>query len=215
MKRVGVLVLAVALAMVPKLAMADTSPIGAPSEVSLPRYSPVQTPVPGNWGMTFLFGGLAPLSVGGVATIKPNPMGNPNFMFSEIGFRAVLSQVVIPFSLGLGVSSNNPDKGDSTVDFGVSASVGVLKGFRMWRRISPYFGGMLHISYVDPTGPSNYAVTFALGPVLGIEYFIADRVSLFAQAELDVALTIQDATTIVNFGTFLAGGGQLGLTFYF
>ncbi len=177
--------------------------------------SPVVTSKPGDFALTFTFGGLGNMNVGGTNSAKVG-----NMMFSELGARAVLKSVIIPFSLGVGITNNLPDAGDSRTDFGLSASVGILKQFRVWRRIAPYFGGMFHLHYLDPSTPPNapntdYQVQIALGPVLGVEYFIADRVSLYMQGQLLLGLSFTDAVIETQFLTNLLAGGQLGLAVYF
>ncbi len=184
---------------------------------------PVVRPIPGNWGMTFSFGGLAPLSVGGLNTLSVN-----NLLFTEIGVRAVLSQIVIPFSFGFGTAVNTPSGAGTTADFGISMSGGVLKGFRVWRRIAPYFGGAVHLQYTNDSAANNYLFNLSLGPLLGIEFFIADRVSLFMQGLFAVGLDFSNGsplvsplppgtvqTTTFTMQTVISGGGQMGLTFYF
>jgi hypothetical protein len=173
--------------------------------------------------MSFAFGGLAPLSIAGLNDLKVN-----NLIFTEVGVRAVLPQIVIPFSFGFGTAVNAPQGAGTTTDFGISASVAVLKGFRVWRWIAPYFGGAFHLQYTQPGGTSQYDVNLSLGPLLGIEFFIADRVSLFMQGVLLIGLDFANAnatvppaapnyvqTTTFSMQTVISGGGQMGLTFYF
>jgi hypothetical protein len=165
----------------------------------------------GQWGMQFTFGGLAPMSVGGVRDFGVNRL-----LFSEIGFRRVLSnQWVIPFSIGAGVFHHNADAGDSQNDVGIAASVGVQRYFRVWRRIAPHVGGRMRIDYSEPNGRSNWRFGFGIGPVLGIEYFVGDRVSLTMQGEALVGLYAFDGLLQVEAATRLDAGGQMGLVFYF
>jgi hypothetical protein len=165
---------------------------------------------PGDWGMTFTFGGLAPMSIAGINDFTINRL-----LFSELGFRAVLKRVVIPFSVGAGFFSHRPENGGDLGDVGVAASVAVLADFRVRRRIKPHAGGALHLHYVDPSGRSNYLFNFSFGPVIGIEYFFASRVSLLLQGKLNVGFNVLDGLTQIDFGTIVAAGGQMGLTFYF
>src|SRR5689334_15729826 len=58
--------------------------------------SPVVRAVPNNYGMTFSFGGLGAFTANGLADQTAGKL-----LFTEIGFRAVLSSVTIPFSVGL------------------------------------------------------------------------------------------------------------------
>ena len=93
--------------------------------------------------------------------------------------------------------------------------------FRIWRRIAPYFGVKLHLHYVDPSGDKNYLVQFALGPTLGVEYFIGDRVSLTMEYAVlfggnfgDSATPLHPGTTI-SLQSIVSMGGSMALTFYF
>lgn len=179
--------------------------------------SPVVRAVPGNWGMSFVFGGLAPLSIAGI-----NDYGVNRLLFSEIGFRKVTKNWIVPFSIGAGVFRHKVDADDDAMvdeirqyDVGLAASVGLLRSFKVWRRIAPYVGGKVHVHYLDPTGDKNWLVNFSLGPVLGIEYYVADRVSLLLQSQIGVGINVLSGTAQIEAGTSLAAGGQMGLVFYF
>jgi len=183
-------------------------PLVGPSEAA----EPVVRAGPGNWGMTFIFGGLAPLSVAGLGD---QSLGD-GLMFTEIGVRRVFKRVVVPFSFGAGVSQRQSTGATKpTVSAGLSASVAVLKGFRVWRRIAPYFGGFLHTHYVDAAGPNNWLVNISVGPILGIEYYLGDRVSLYGQGIVGVGPSLSKTSIQWVAHTAIAAGGQLGLTFYF
>ncbi len=164
----------------------------------------------GDWGMQFTFGGLAPLSIAGVRDHGVNRL-----LMTELGFRRLTENFIIPFSIGAGVFHHNPETGSSQNDAGIAASVGLLKPFRVWRRISPYAGGMLHLHYLDPTGDNNWLVNFSIGPVIGTEFYIGDRVSLLFQGQFDIGANIFDGLTQVRAATSIAAGGQTGLVFYF
>ncbi len=174
--------------------------------------SPVVRAAPNNWAMTFAFGGLGSLTANGILDQKAG-----NLLFTEIGFRAVLSSVTIPFSVGLGLANTSSLKGPSAsaTDVGLSFTGGVLKSFRVWRRIAPYFGGLFHFSYLDPSGDNNWLIGLSIGPVLGIEYYIADRVSLLAQGTFQFGVNLTDPAAAIGIGSAISGGGQLGLVFYF
>lgn len=162
------------------------------------------------WGMQFTFGGLGPLSIGGI-----NDHGVNRLLFTELGFRRVFPRVIIPFSVGAGIFHHNPESGSSQNDAGLAATVGVLVPFRVWRRISPYAGGQVQLQYLDPTGDNNWLVNLGLGPVIGIEFYIAHRVSLLFQGQALIGINIFDGLTQVNAATSLMAGGQTGLIFYF
>jgi hypothetical protein len=165
----------------------------------------------GDWGMQFTFGGLAPLSIAGVRDHGVNRL-----LMTELGFRRVTENFIIPFSVGAGVFHHNPDGDPGTQnDAGIAASVGILKPFRVWRRISPYAGGIVRFAYLDPTGDNNWLVQLAIGGVIGTEFYVGDRVSLLFQGQLDVGANIFDGLTQVRAATSIAAGGQTGLVFYF
>ena len=170
----------------------------------------VKTREDGDWAMSFVFGGLAPMSISGINDFTVNRL-----LFSELGFRKVLPKVVIPFSVGAGVFSHRPSGTSSLGDVGLAASFAVLADFRRGKRVIPHAGAALHLHYVEPSGPSNYLINIALGPVIGIEYFFASRVSLLLQGKLNIGFNILDGLTQVDVATLVAAGGQMGLSFYF
>lgn len=176
-----------------------------------PDTQPVVRAAPGNWGMTFIFGGLAPLSIGGLGDL---PLTD-SLMFTEIGVRRVFKRVVIPFSFGAGVAHKKTQGESPVYSAGFSASVAVLKGFRVWRRIAPYAGAFLHTHFIDSRGPGNWLFNVTVGPILGIEYYLADRVSLYGQGIFGVGPSIGKGTVDFVARAAMAAGGQLGLTFYF
>ena len=195
----------------PIAATAAASAAAAP-KLTLADDSPVVRAAAGNWAMTFTFGGLGTLTTNGILDQKAG-----NLLFTEVGFRAVLSSVTIPFSVGLGLANvtNRIGTTTSNTDIGLSFTGGVLKSFRVWRRIAPYFGGLFHFSYLDPSGDNNWIIGLSLGPVLGIEYYVADRVSLLAQATFQFGVTITDPQALIGAASAISGGGQLGIVFYF
>lgn len=171
---------------------------------------PVRRGESGDWAMQFTFGGLAPLSVGGIGDFGVNRL-----LITELGFRRVLDKVIIPFSIGAGVFHHNPDGAGKQNDAGLAATVGVLVPFRVWRRISPYAGGQFHLHYLDPTGNNNWLVNVSLGPVLGIEVYVHDRISLLFQGMATLGINVFDGLTQVSAATALMAGGNSGLVFYF
>ncbi|WAS94591.1 hypothetical protein [Nannocystis punicea] len=191
---------------------ATPSPPAPAGDGKLPDTQPVVRAAPGNWGMTFIFGGLGPLSVAGLGD---QPLAD-GMMFTEIGVRRVFKKFVLPFSFGAGITHRTRE-GTSRpeVSAGVSGSIAVLKGFRVWRRIAPYTGAFLHVHYLDSPGPNNWLVNLSVGPILGIEYFLADRVSLYGQGIIGIGpqFTRQSVQFVAR--AMMAAGGQLGLTFYF
>jgi hypothetical protein len=51
--------------------------------------------------------------------------------------------------------------------------------------------------------------------VLGVEYYIADRVSLLLQGTFQFGVTMTDPVAMVGLASSISGGGQMGLSFYF
>jgi hypothetical protein len=188
------------------------APVVPPPGSSPPDTQPVIRAAPGNWGMTFIFGGLGPLSVAGLGD---QPLAD-GLIFTEIGVRRVFKRVVLPFSFGAGIAHRTrPGTSQPETAAGISASIAVLKGFRVWRRIAPYTGAFLHTHYVDAPGPDNWLVNVSVGPILGIEYFLADRVSLYGQGVFAIGPNLTKTSIQFVAQAVMAAGGQLGLTFYF
>ncbi len=151
------------------------------------------------------------MSIGGL-----NDVSAGRLMFSELGVRRAFDNGwALPFSAGVGWVQYNPDEGDTEHDAGVSVSIGVRKSFRVWRRIAPYTGGDVRVTYVDPNGSDNRLVGLSFGPNLGIEYFVANRVSLLLQGDLTLALAFSEGAVQTDLATRVSGGGQMGLVFYF
>lgn len=194
---------------IPPPSATPSTPSGPPDDNTVVRAAP------GNWAFSFLFGGLGNMNVGGQNNLKV-----ANVLFTEFGARAVIGSVIIPFSAGLAIGANVPKMGDSSTDFGISGTVGVMKTFRVWRRIVPQFGGSFHFHYLDPATPAmapnnDWQVNISLGPVIGVEYYIADRLSLLAQGTFQFGIGITDPVAQIGLATAITGGGQLGLNFYF
>ena len=183
---------------------------GRPKATRDDAKGPVQRFAPGQWGMTFTFGGLAPMSITGANDYAVNRL-----LFTELGFRRVFEHVILPFSVGAGVFHHKPGGGGHQTDVGLAGSIGVLGYFRVWRRIAPHFGGLFRVHYVDPSGSRNWQVGLAVGPVIGIEYFVGDRVSLLLQGNALLGLDFFDQLMQVHASTNISAGGQMGLTFYF
>lgn len=197
----------------------------APSESSAAASSgaaaaPVVTAQEGQWAFLFRFGGLAPLSFRGVNDFTVEPAtgaGATGQLFTEFGMRKVLKRFSIPFWVGLAMVNDSTRTGVSTsnTSFGLSGGVGLQYTFRAWRRIAPYVGGFGQLQFIDPTGDANWLLGFALGPVLGVEYYIADRVSLFAQGQFALGVAIADASARVIMGPTMSMGGNTGVNVYF
>ncbi len=182
--------------------------------------SPVVTAQEGQWAFLFRFGGLAPFSFDGVNDFSVEPAtatGPAGQLFTEFGMRKVLKRFSIPFWAGLAMVNDSTRSGatNSNTSFGLSGGVGLQYTFRAWRRIAPYVGGFTQIQFIDPTGPANWLLGFSLGPVLGVEYYIADRLSLFAQGQFALGVGIADTTARVLLGPTMSMGGNTGVNVYF
>ena len=161
---------------------------------------------PGLWGMQFTFGGLAPMSIGGLREFAINRLA-----FTELGFRRVLSNDwALLFGVGAGLFRHNPDSGDTQNDVGLAASYGFQKWFRVWRRIAPYAGGRIRIGYAEPEGRANWNVALGLGPMLGVEYFVGHRVSLSLQGDAQLRFGIFHGLLQTELATGIDAGGQMG-----
>jgi hypothetical protein len=207
-------------------AFAQEPAASAPSESSASASAgsaaaPVVTAQEGQWAFLFRFGGLAPLSFRGVNDFIVEPaatgVGLTSQLFTEFGMRKVLKRFSIPFWVGLAMVNDSTRTGVSTsnTSFGLSGGVGLQYTFRAWRRIAPYVGGFGQLQFIDPTGDANWLLGFALGPVLGVEYYIADRVSLFAQGQFALGVAIADASARVIMGPTMSMGGNTGVNVYF
>jgi hypothetical protein len=210
-------------------------PPGAPARAAAPA-APTTNPdepavraAAGNMGMYFRFGGLATLMAEG-NTRNVGPLA-----FSQIGIKFVLSEnwmVPLYFSTGIRLDSveNPPDPSDpdsgETANWGLEVGSGFEYHFRIWRRISPFFGVNVGIGFEDPTGETNLKIGVGLGPILGVEYYIADRVSLTAMylVVLQVAHQAQPgpagplgptSNDLTTFSFSTMAGGALNLTYYF
>lgn len=171
---------------------------------------PVVRAQEGDWGMFFRFGGLSTL------TASNNTRDLNGMLVTQVGMRAVINDAwVVPFSFGTGVRSVNPEGlSDAAVDVGLDLGVGFEYHFRIWRRISPFVGLGVGFGFGDPEGNNNLVLGFGLGPSMGIEYYIADRVSLIAQYLLTFQVEVSPENyTGLSLNTL--AGGAATLVFYF
>lgn len=197
-----------------------TAPPGAPKAPPPPRPRaharaedpelPAVRAVEGNWGMFFRFGGLATLDAGN------NTRQVNNLLLTQIGMRAVVTdELIVPFYFGAGFSHISAANSNATItDVGFDMGAGFEYHFRVWRRISPFVGGGVGLSILEPSGDTNTTIGIGLGPTMGIEYYVADRVSLIAQYFLTFQANIApDRFTGISFTTL--SGGAMNLVFYF
>lgn len=216
-------------------------PPGAPVRVAAPAPvapaapaadpdAPVVRAAAGNMGMYFRFGGLATLLADG-NTRNVGPVA-----FTQVGLKFVLSEswmVPLYFSTGIRLDSvenapdpNDADSGEET-NWGLEVGSGFEYHFRVWRRISPFFGLNVGVGFEDPTGEDNLKFGVGLGPILGVEYYIGDRVSLTAMYMVVIQIGYQeqpgaqgpfgptDSNDLTTFSFTTMAGGALNLTYYF
>ena len=177
--------------------------------------APVVRAEGGNLGLFFRFGGLASLEA------TNNSRSVNGLILTQVGLKFVLSErLMIPVTFGTSLRNQSTGPADAT-DAGLDVGGGIEYHFRIWRRISPFIGGNLGVGFVNPTGDGNNIFGFGIGPVLGVEYYVADRVSLTAMYMFVIQIENQDngplpvneSTTELTLQTL--AGGALNLTIYF
>jgi len=194
---------------------ADTEPPPPPPAAApapaIDSDSPVVRAQAKNIGMYFRFGGLANL------THSNNTRNVGPLLFTQVGMKFVFSEsFMLPIWFGSGMRVDNPDQGDSATNWGIDLGVGFEYHFRIWRRISPFIGGSFGFDVQDPTQDDNIALGVGLGPMLGIEYYVADRVSMTAMYMFTIQIGYQDgANSVTSFGISTLAGGALNITYYF
>lgn len=176
--------------------------------------APVVRAEGGNLGMYFRFGGLATL------THSNNSRTAGSLVFTQVGMKFVFSEhFMLPIYFGSGVRVDNPDQGDSQTNWGIDVGAGFEYHFRIWRRISPFLGVSLGVDVEDATGDDNMTVGMGMGPSLGVEYYIGDRLSLTAMYLFVIQLRYTDnpnpAREITSFGLSTLAGGAVNITYYF
>jgi hypothetical protein len=181
---------------------------------------PVVRAQAGNWGMFFRFGGLASLDHGN------NTRTVNGVLLTQVGFRYVVSEtLIIPFYFGTGVRLIEPPDPDDkdTKDWAIELGVGIEYHFRIWRRISPFVGFSFGLGAVEPNGAHNTVFGVGLGPSLGVEYYIGDRVSITVMYMMTLQIeieqqydwsndeTVKQRSTLFN----TAAGGAINIAYYF
>lgn len=203
----------------PKVTRYPAPPRAERVSAPLSKASPVVRAKAGNWGMFFRFGGLASLDHGN------NTRSVDGLLLTQIGFRYVASEkIIIPIYFSMGVRLIKPpdDTDDDDRSWGFELGSGIEYHFRIWRRISPFIAFNLGLGVSEPNGSANTQFGIGFGPALGVEYYIADRVSLTVQYMMALQIEIQqtpgmiDETekwTTVQFSTI--AGGAVNITYYF
>ena len=165
-----------------------------------------------NMGMFFRFAGLGTMGVSG----ESNPAAA--VLMNDVGIKFVFSEtLMLPIFFGMGLNLNTPSEGDSSSNWAMDLGAGIEYHFRIWRRFSPFLGGSLRFSFSDKTGEDNMYFAMSLGPKLGIEYYIADRLSLSAAYMFMIQIAHQDGsdTSQTTFQMSTLSGGSLTITGYF
>jgi hypothetical protein len=188
---------------------------------------PVVRAAAGDLGIAFRFGGLATLDASG----NSRAVGQSAVVLTQVGLKVVLNERwMLPLYFGTGVRVNSVSASAytgasaTTTDAGLDIGAGVEHHFRIWRRISPFAGASIGLTYSNPSGSSNDIIGFGAGAFLGIEYYIADRVSLAGQymvafqiAHQSGSSSLSDTPTAAatSFAFQTLAGGALTLTCYF
>jgi hypothetical protein len=175
--------------------------------------APVVRAARGDIGMFFRFGGLANMTAAGANSTQVTQ----NFLFSHAGVKfALTDRWMLPIYFGVGLNVGAQDSpGGTNVDWGMMFGGGFEYHFRIWRRISPFFGGTVGFEFNKPSGPNMLRFATSLGPQLGIEFFWADRASLAAYYQFIFSVVRAEATATTSVAFLTAAGGGLMLTFYF
>jgi len=183
---------------------------------------PVVRAEAGNMGMYFRFGGLASLTHSNNSRTVSGTQGG-SLVFSQVGVKFVFSErLMLPIWFGTGLRVDSPDTDPPGSpegpynNWGIDLGVGLEYHFRIWRRLSPFIGGSFGFNVQDPTNSDNVTVGVGLGPIMGMEYYIGDRVSLTAMYMFVIQIAFQDsANSTTTFGMSTLAGGALNITYYF
>ena len=193
--------------------VAPRAPAAAPAAVpTANKAMPAVRAKKGNMGMFFRFAGLGTMAVSGESSPSAAVLMN------EVGIKIVFSETfMLPIFFGMGLNLNTPSEGDSSSNWAMHLGAGMEYHFRIWRRFSPFLGGSLKFGFSDKTGEDNMYFAMSMGPTLGIEYYIADRLSLAAQYLFMIQIAHQDSSsiTVTTFQMSTLSGGALTITGYF
>ena len=119
--------------------------------------------------------------------------------------------------------------------FSTNLGITYTRYFELIDRINPYLGGFVDLGYLsqrnlidDDNWTKNLTVPVSCGLVLGVEYFLLDFLSIFAEYSTELQLTIQKETQNVAgeitegentyssvFDTGIGNNSSLGLIVYF
>lgn len=204
----------------PPPARAAPTPAPSSSQAEDPN-EPVVRAHAGDWGMTFRFGGLGTLfATGNTRPSDVTGRSGTNVLLTQVGLKKVIDETwMIPIYFGAGMRRLALDdvadiSRDAETDWGFDVGAALEYHFRIWRRISPYIGLNLGLGYSNPSGDDNARFGVGLGPIVGVEYYVFDHVSLQASYMMNLQIErVFGAGTTTQLAT--QAGGALNLTFYF
>lgn len=173
---------------------------------------PVVRAAEGNWALAFQFAGLGTMFHNSTGALAPS-----GFLINQVAIKSVIDEDLMVLAyLGAGMQLlAGPAR---STDWGLTFGGGATYHFRIWRRISPFVGGTGGFAFSDPNGNNNFVFAFNLQPVLGVEYYIADRLSLSASYMLALLLAVSEvpgSSAQFLFAVTTAAGGALTVAYYF
>jgi opacity protein-like surface antigen len=201
------------------------APPAAPA--AAPDGSPVVRAQAGNLGFFFKLGGLATLDHSNTSRTVDG------LAFTQIGMKFVSSErLMLRAYFGTGLQHSKAEACPATgtcsssksTDMGIEAGVTLEYHFRVWRRISPFVGAGLGLGYINPSGAENWNVGVGFGPLVGVEYYLGDRLSVTAEYMLTFEVGYQKVPTgsgagatasVTTFAYRTLAGGALVITYYF
>lgn len=188
--------------------MVQPAPAPAPMGPAVDPERPVERASDGLWGFSWRFGGMATMAATG------NVQAAGEVTVTQIAVKYAPSEEWrIPFYVGTGLKVRAPEGQDANADWAMGFGGGFEYHFRIWRRISPFIGATLGLGITDPAGDANWQLAIGLGPQLGIEYFIGDRLAVQALYQFILGFHLTEG--LFQFGFSTASGGLLGIGAYF
>lgn len=178
------------------------------AEIAADDDSPVVKASKGNIALFFRFGGL------GSMLATNNSRAVETLVITQAGLKFVLNERwMVPLTFGAGIRrASQGGLSDDDLAGGFDVGVGLEYHFREWRRISPFFGVNIG-GGVSAPADEDLIGGIGLGPTLGIEYYVADRLSLSAQYLMTLQFESSDGDSNLELTTL--AGGAMNLTCYF
>lgn len=182
-------------------------PAEAPVERAESDESPVVKATRGDMALFFRFGGL------GSMLATNNSRAIETLVVTQAGLKFVVSEKwMVPLTFGAGIRSASRGRSDAELAGGFDFGVGIEYHFREWRRISPFFGVNAG-GGVSAPADDDLIGGIGIGPTVGIEYYIADRLSLSAQYLMTLQFESSEGDSNLSLTTL--AGGAMNLTCYF